>query len=125
MRRTIIALGVFCATSVLGLAGNFDLTCTNPTIIMNGNTPTLQASCRDRNDNWIPTSIPLLGIHNYDGRLAMDLAPIPSSFQRSCGNMRIIDNQLVTVCHRKDGTFLETAIELPITNNNGHLQYAY
>jgi hypothetical protein len=130
----------FCITAVLATVAampalanpsSFQLTCSNIAFAYHGfpmlpSLPELRAVCLTIAPTPGPnaTSLILTGISNQNGDLTQGTGA--SSFQASCGNIRIdVDIRNVTLsafCRRINGTFEQTTLPLNnISNRNGVL----
>jgi hypothetical protein len=102
-------------------ASTFQNTCTH--IFIAGST--LSADCRRMDGAFSPSSIDIPGIANIDGMLQFIGPGQPSSFQNSCGQIRVDGDVLSAVCRIRGGGYNQTSIEIPdIVNIDGVLQYA-
>ena len=86
---------------------------------------TLKAVCLRADGNANPTSLTLQGISNENGTLKQGSGP--ATFQKSCGNIRIIANGsgvlLSAQCRNTAGMSIPTSLPLNnISNTNGKLQ---
>ena len=85
---------------------------------------TIKAVCLRADGSANPTSLTLQGISNENGMLKQGGGP--ATFQKSCGNIRIIANGtgvlLSAQCRNTAGMFIPTSLTLNnISNQNGKL----
>ncbi|MEM7554660.1 MAG: CVNH domain-containing protein [Cyanobacteria bacterium P01_A01_bin.84] len=128
-KKILLSLGAMIVSSSTILAMNpsasaapstFYKTCRR--ITMRGSL--LTASCRKINGGYRGTSLRLIGMHNSNGRLVFSRKMgIKSSFQRSCGKIRIRRDVLSASCRTRNGKVRRTSFRLEnIHNRNGFLR---
>ncbi|HXY58000.1 MAG TPA: CVNH domain-containing protein [Methylocystis sp.] len=83
----------------------------------------LMARCRRMDGGWRGTSIEIPGVENIDGQLRFTGIP-RSNFQLSCEHIQAFGSTLSAVCRRRDGSWGESSIQIPMIENiNGELRY--
>jgi len=88
----------------------------------------LYATCRNVNGDWKPTNLSLnhcnYQIYNIDGTLACTLPY--GTYQRTCQNARVVNNQLYAQCRSSSGSWINSstpvACNRDLTNDDGHLK---
>lgn len=114
---SVFAVGI--GTAAAQSASSFQNSCGN--ISVSG--AILSADCRRQDGSFTRTSIEIPGIANIDG--VLQFTGDQSSFQRSCGDIRVQGDILWAMCRRGDGGYSRSSIEIPdIVNIGGVLQYA-
>ena len=104
----------------------FQNTCSNIQFVYSGNNAALQAVCLRANGTPNASTLLLQGISNQNGHLTQGSGA--STFQQSCGNIRIIVDganvTLTALCRTTAGSSNATSLPLNnISNNNGNLTY--
>lgn len=120
------AFGLLVVSSAPSLAASsFQYTCSNIGFAYVNNQAALQAVCLRADGTANPSTLILQGISNNNGNLVQGSGA--SSFQKSCGNIRInIDGANVTLvafCRTMSGSENTTSLPLNnISNQNGTLR---
>jgi hypothetical protein len=85
----------------------------------------LSATCAQSNGSYKQTSIRVLGIENNDGELRYYSNPSSeSTYQHTCKNISVSEDQLSATCAQLNGSYKQTSIRiLGISNNEGNLSY--
>jgi hypothetical protein len=104
--------------------GSYKASCRN----LNVQQSTLYATCRNVNGAWKEASLPLAycnyQIYNANGVLACSLPG--GSYQRSCRNARVRNDQLYAECKTRDGDWVNAAAPAAcsrdLANDNGVLK---
>jgi hypothetical protein len=102
----------------------FPFTCSEIAFAYSGSNATIKAVCLKQDGNPNATSLTLQGIGNENGMLKQGSGP--STFQKSCGDIRVIVNGpnvlLAAQCRTSAGQSNATSMSLNnISNNNGNL----
>lgn len=107
------------------IKSTFRRTCSNERIQTTPDAVYLKANCLDYNKNRNKTSLEIRGIDNNDGYLVSYLQgpwAQPSTFQRSCKNIRLRGNSIYASCRKRNQKYRRTSILLKnIDNRNGKL----
>jgi hypothetical protein len=117
-------LAAVAATPALA-ASTFQQTCSNIAFAYQGNDAALDATCLRADGTPNRTSLILTGISNNNGTLVQGTGR--STFQQSCGNIRIVVDSpaevtLAAFCRTVSGASNLTTLPLNnISNNNGNL----
>jgi hypothetical protein len=125
MKRILFPACLLVAAVSPALADStFPNTCSQIEFAYAGNDPTIKAVCLKADGTTNPTSLTIQGINNENGMLKQGTGP--STFQKSCGNIRVIANgtfvQLSAQCRATSGMSQPTSVPLNgISNNNGVL----
>jgi hypothetical protein len=118
-----VALPVFGLMALPTQAQNnssYQLTCSN--IYVEG--AVLHADCRRMDGSFHHTAIAIQGIANIDGVLRFQGFGQPSSYQATCGDIRVRGDVLLANCRRMDGSWNRSERAIPgIANIDGNLQY--
>lgn len=123
----VATIGLGLSASAAFADSSFQDTCSNIRFAYIHNAAALVAVCLTRNGMANRTALRIRGIGNDDGRLVYSGGE--SSFQRSCGNIRIIAKNsrrvvLSAFCRTRRGDSRRTRIPLDgISNDNGFLTY--
>jgi CVNH domain len=125
MKRILFPACLLAAAISPALADStFPNTCSEIQFAYAGSNATIKAVCLKTDGNPNATSLTLQGISNENGILKQGGGP--ATFQKSCGNIRIIANGtgvlLSAQCRTTAGSFNPTSLPLNnISNNNGNL----
>lgn len=125
MSRHLFAGCLLAATVSPAFAeSTFPFTCSEIQFTYSGQNATIKAVCLKQDGSPNATSLTLQGISNENGQLKQGGGP--STFQHSCGDIRIIVNGpnvlLAAQCRTTAGTSTATSMSLNnISNNNGNL----
>lgn len=127
MKTTVaVTLGFLAlATSPSLSASSFQYTCSNIGFAYVNNQAALQAVCLRADGTANPSTLILQGIGNNNGSLVQGSGP--STFQQSCGNIRILidggNATLAAFCRTVSGGENTTSLPLNnISNQNGTLR---
>lgn len=103
-------------------ASTYQMSCTN----IGAAGSTLFATCRRIDGSFNKTQIQIPGVENINGQLRFNGMGYKSTFQDSCGEIRVTGSTLSAACRRIDGSINRTSIPVfGIANINGNLQYQY
>jgi len=125
MWRHLLCGFVLAATVSPAFAeSTFPFTCSEIHFAYAGSNATIKAMCLKTDGTPNATSLTLQGISNENGILKQ--ASGPSTFQKSCGDIRVIVNGPVVIlsalCRTSNGSSNATSLSLNnISNNNGNL----
>ena len=126
MKRILFSVSLLAAAVSPALADStFPNTCSDIQFAYDAaSNATIKAVCLKADGTANATSLKLEGISNENGVLKRDSGP--ATFQKSCGNIRIIANGtgvlLSAQCRTNAGSFNPTSLPLNnISNNNGNL----
>jgi len=121
-----LLLGCVLATTVSPAfaESTFPYTCSEIRFAYTGSDATIKAVCLKRDGTPNATSLTLQGISNENGILKQGSGP--STFQKSCGDIRVIVNGpvviLAALCRTTAGSSNSTSLSLNnISNNDGNL----
>jgi hypothetical protein len=127
MLRNVLCCAVLVAAISPALADStFPNTCSEIAFAYDASSnATVKAVCLRTDGSANPTSLQLQGISNENGQLKQGSGP--ATFQKSCGNIRIIANGsgvlLSAQCRNTAGMSIPTSLSLNgIDNNNGKLE---
>lgn len=130
MKRIILlvaTIGLGMSASAAFADSSFQDTCSNIRFAYINDAAAVKAVCLTRNGMANRTALRIRGIGNDNGRLVYSGGE--SSFQRSCGNIRIIVKNsrrviLSAFCRTRSGDSRHTHISLDgIANIDGNLRY--
>ncbi len=113
------------SVSASAASSSFQNSCRNIKLHSNDTEAWISAECQRHNGQYNPTTLPLRGLVNNDGRIQSQ-AGAQTSYQKSCSNRRISWNsesvRIRAVCLTRNGSEREAAIELTnIENRDGAL----
>jgi hypothetical protein len=127
--KNILLSGCLLAVAVTAspafAESTFPFTCSEIQFAYAGANATIKAVCLKQDGSPNATSLTLQGISNENGQLKQGGGP--ATFQKSCGDIRIIVNGpnvlLAAQCRTTAGSSNATSMSLNnISNNNGNLQ---
>ena len=125
MWRHLLCGFVLAATVSPAFAeSTFPFTCSEIHFAYAGSNATIKAMCLKTDGTPNASSLTLQGISNENGILKQGSGP--STFQKSCGDIRVIVNGPVVIlsalCRTSNGSSNATSLSLNnISNNNGNL----
>lgn len=127
IKTKLLTALLLTAASAVAQAGpsSFQLTCSNVRVVYQGNQPAITATCLTAAGTPNDTSLIINGVSNQNGVLTQGGGA--SSFQQSCGNIRIDSSisgaTLAAFCRTAAGAFNNTSLPLQnISNQNGVLR---
>ncbi|HEY2069192.1 MAG TPA: CVNH domain-containing protein [Rhizomicrobium sp.] len=123
---SIIAVAGLLAAGPASANSSFTQTCSNIGFAYSGSSPTLVAVCLNDKNAPHATSLVLKGISNDKGLLTLSPGGGTSSFQMSCGSIKVdVNGPVVTLsayCKVSSTQFNSTSLSLNnINNSNGNL----
>ena len=127
VNNSVFALGAATLLSCLAASpvmadSSYQNTCSNTGFVYKGNDAALAGTCLKRDGTPNHTTLIIKGVSNNNGELKLGSGA--STFQKSCGSIRITDGVIYASCRMMNGQSRPTSLQLPdISNNNGKLSY--